>query len=293
MSAKVGFVGLGAMGWPMAGHLARQGMLAAVFNRTRARATAFAEAHPVMAADSLIALGHRVEVAVLCVSADEDVLEVCRELRLYLRPGSLVIDCSTVAPATAREAARILATEGIGFCDAPVSGGVEGARDGRLSVMLGGSQEDAARARPVLQAFAARIVHLGPVGSGQAAKAVNQVMVAGIAEAVCEALALAERLALPLPELLEALRAGAAQSWFLERRGASMLRREFGQGFKVALLAKDLAILKRIGEEMGMTLPLVAQALADYRRLEALGHGEEDISALIRLKAESAGGRAG
>jgi 3-hydroxyisobutyrate dehydrogenase len=288
VSARVGFVGLGAMGWPMAAHLARHGRLAAVFNRTRTRALAFAAEHGARAAESLIELGHAVEVAVLCVSADEDVLELCRELRLYLRPGSLVIDCSTVAPATAREAARILATESIGFCDAPVSGGVEGAREGRLSVMLGGSEEDAARARPVLEHFAARIVHLGAVGSGQAAKAVNQVMVAGIAEAVCEALALAERLGLPADRLLPALSAGAAQSWFLDKRGESMLRREFGRGFKAALLAKDLGILEDLGKEAGIRLAVVQQALADYRRLVALGHGEEDISALIRLKAAEA-----
>lgn len=288
MSVKVGFIGLGAMGWPMAVHLARRGLLATVYNRTRSRAALFASEYGIPAAETLIELGHRTGVAILCVSADEDVLELCRELRLYLRPGSLVIDCSTVAPATAREAARILATETIGFCDAPVTGGVEGAREGRLSVLLGGREEDAARARPILECFARRITHLGPVGSGQAAKAVNQVMVAGIAEAVCEALALAERLGLPAEALLPALSAGAAQSWFLDKRGASMLRREFAQGFKAALLAKDLAIVERLGQELGIRLAVVDQAIADYRRLVALGHGEEDISALIRLKAGEA-----
>ncbi|MDW8478570.1 MAG: NAD(P)-dependent oxidoreductase [Xanthomonadales bacterium] len=284
MSPRVGFVGLGAMGAPMAAHLARRGLLATVHNRSRQRALAFAAEHGVAVADSLIELGHRADLVLLCVSADPDVLELARELRLYLRPGSLVVDCSTVAPATAREAARLLALGEIDFLDAPVSGGVEGARRGTLSVMVGGSEEALERARPVLAAFAARIAHFGPVGSGQAAKAVNQVMVAGIAEAVCEGLALAERLGLDPEKLLPALAAGAAQSWFLERRGESMLRGEFGTGFKAALLAKDLGILRAIAAELGMALPLVELASADFERLLAAGHGEEDISALIRLK---------
>jgi 3-hydroxyisobutyrate dehydrogenase len=284
MTLRVGVIGLGAMGAPMALHLKQRGLLAAVFNRTASRAQAFAAEHGVPAAGSIAELGHRANAVLTCVSADADLLEVARELKLYLAPGALVVDSSTVAPDTAREAAGILAPARIDFLDAPVSGGVEGARNGRLSVMVGGEAAVLERARPLLDAFAARIAHMGPTGAGQATKAVNQVMVAGIAEAVCEALALAERLGLDPERLLPTLAAGAAQSWFLEKRGATMLRNEFAVGFKLALLHKDLGIVRGIGASLGLTLPVVDKALADYAELLAAGFGEEDISALIRLK---------
>jgi 3-hydroxyisobutyrate dehydrogenase len=284
---RVGVIGLGAMGAPMAMHLKQRGLLRVVYNRTSPRAHAFAESHGVPAAGSVAELGHRCNAVLLCVSADADVLDLARELKLYLAPGALVVDTSTVAPATAREAAAILAQAGVAFLDAPVSGGVEGARNGTLSVMAGGDADTLARARPMLEAFASRITHMGEVGAGQATKAVNQVMVAGIAEAVCEALALAEKLGLDAERLLPTLAAGAAQSWFLDRRGATMLRDEFSVGFKLALLHKDLGIVERIGAELDATLPLVEMARSDYAELLAAGHGEDDISALIRLKRRS------
>ncbi|HRQ63317.1 MAG TPA: NAD(P)-dependent oxidoreductase [Xanthomonadaceae bacterium] len=281
---RVGVIGLGAMGAPMATHLMQRGMLRAVYNRTSSRAQAFAETHGVPAAGSIAELGHRCNAVLTCVSADADVLALARELKLYLAPGALVIDASTVAPATASEAAAILAQAGVAFLDAPVSGGVEGARNGTLSVMVGGDADTLARARPMLEAFASRITHMGKVGAGQATKAVNQVMVAGIAETVCEALALAEKLGLDPERLLPTLSAGAAQSWFLDKRGASMLRDEFSVGFKLALLHKDLGIVRQIGADLGAGLPIVEKALADYAALLAEGHGDDDISALIRLK---------
>jgi 3-hydroxyisobutyrate dehydrogenase len=284
MTLRVGVIGLGAMGAPMAAHLRARGLLAAVYNRTASRARAFAAEHGVPAAGSIAELGHRANAVLTCVSADADLLEVARELKLYLAPGTLVVDTSTVAPVTAREAAGILAPGRIDFLDAPVSGGVEGARSGALSVMVGGEAAVLERARPLLEAFAARITHMGPTGAGQATKAVNQVMVAGIAEAVCEALALSEKLGLDPERLLPTLAAGAAQSWFLEKRGATMLRNEFAVGFKLALLHKDLGIVRGIGESLGVPLPVVDKALADYGELLAAGFGEDDISGLIRLK---------
>ncbi len=281
---RVGVIGLGAMGAPMAVHLKTHGLLAAVYNRTASRALAFAAEHGVPAAGSVADLGHRCNAVLICVSGDADVLDLSRELKLYLAPGAVVVDSSTVAPATAREAAAILAQAGIAFLDAPVSGGVEGARNGKLSVMAGGDAETLERARPLLEAFAARITLMGDVGAGQATKAVNQVMIAGIAEAVCEALALAEKLELDPQRLLPTLIGGAAQSWFLEKRGATMLRDEFVVGFKLALLHKDLGIVRRIGDELDADLPIVDKALKDYAELLAKGHGDDDISGLIRLK---------
>jgi len=168
--------------------------------------------------------------------------------------------------------------------DAPVSGGVEGAKKGTLSVMAGGDSANISRIMPVLEVISSTVTHMGPVGSGQATKAVNQVMIAGIAEAVCEALALAEKLNLPSERLLSVVSAGAAGSWFLERRGQTMLENKFDFGFKLSLLLKDLLICRTLAQELDISLPTVEAAIKDYRDLVDLGDGDHDISGLIRLK---------
>lgn len=281
---RAGFVGLGAIGEPMARHLHAHGLLVAVANRTHARAQALAGELGIEACADLAELAARCELVLLCVSADAGVLACVEALRPHLVAGSIVIDHSTVADATAREAARRLAAAGCAFLDAPVSGGVEGARNGSLSVMVGGDAAALERARPALAAYAARVAHMGASGSGQATKAVNQVLVAGIAQAVTEGLALAERLGLDPERLLPTLAAGAAGNWFLDKRGASMLRGEFAVGFKLSLLHKDLKIVQRMAAEAGIRSSVIGQSLADYGELLAAGHGEQDISALIRLK---------
>jgi 3-hydroxyisobutyrate dehydrogenase len=161
---------------------------------------------------------------------------------------------------------------------------VEGAKKGTLSVMAGGDSANMSRSMPVLETFAATVTHMGPVGAGQATKAVNQVMVAGIAEAVCEALALAEQLKLPPERLLSVVSAGAAGSWFLDHRGRSMLEDRFDVGFKLSLLLKDLGICQRLARDLDISLPVVDAAVADYRALVEAGDGDNDISGLIRLK---------
>ena len=186
---STGFIGLGAMGAPMARHLHGRGLLGVVGNRTAAKAQALADELGVAAATSTADFA-ACDVVALCVSLDADVLENVQALAGVLAAGAVVIDHSTVSVDTARHAQALLAARGIGFVDAPVSGGVEGARNGKLSVMAGGSEADLAKVRPVLEAYAARITHMGDTGAGQATKAVNQVLVAGINEAVCEGLAL-------------------------------------------------------------------------------------------------------
>jgi 3-hydroxyisobutyrate dehydrogenase len=280
---KTGFIGLGAMGRPMAVHQHRRGLLAVVGNRTLARAEALAGELGVAAA-SVAADFADCDVVLLCVSADADVLANIDALAIALRPGSVVVDHSTVARDTAITAAARLGDHGIGFLDAPVSGGVEGARNGTLSIMVGGDAGVLERARPALDAYAARIGHMGAVGAGQATKAVNQILVAGIAQAVCEGLALGEKLGLDPERLLPTLGAGAAGCWFLEKRGATMLRDEFSVGFKLSLLHKDLGIVAAMAEQAGIRSSVIGQSLADYAELLAAGHGDDDISALIRLK---------
>lgn len=280
---KIGFIGLGAMGAPMAGHLARAGLLSVVGNRTPAKAVALAAEHGVQAASSAADFAGCAAV-MLCVTADTDVLANVDTLVGVLAAGSVVVDHSTVAVATAQEAARRLAQQGIGFVDAPVSGGVEGARNGALSIMLGGSETDIARAQPALATYAKRIARMGEVGAGQATKAVNQVIVAGINEAVCEGLALAEALGLDGERLLPTLMAGAAANWFLDKRGATMLRDQFRPGFKCVDMAKDLRIVQQLAAAAGIAHPVIDLALVDYQALSAGGAGADDTSALIRRK---------
>lgn len=285
MTLRAGFVGLGAMGLPMARNLHRAGLLAGAWNRTTARAAALAAETGVPAANSLEDLAAGCDVVVTCVSADDDLLEVVAALAPGLRPGAIVVDCSTVAAGTARTAAARLAVAGAEFLDCPVSGGTEGANAGTLSIMVGGDEAALERARPVLAAMGGSITLMGPVGAGQAAKATNQIMVAGINQAVTEALAFGRSQGLPMERLIAALEKGAAGNWFLSRRGPTMVRGEFPLGFKVGLHAKDLEICRRMAAELGVRLPLVEMTLLHYSRLPE-GSAEEDISALFRLKSD-------
>jgi 3-hydroxyisobutyrate dehydrogenase len=285
MALRTGFVGLGAMGLPMALNLHRAGLLAGAWNRTGARAEALAAETGVPVFPSPAALAAACDVVVTCVSADDDLLEVVTGLASALRPGAIVVDCSTVAAGTAREAARQLAAAGAEFLDCPVSGGTEGAVAGTLSIMVGGDEATLERARPALEAMGGSITHMGPVGAGQSAKATNQIMVAGINQAVTEALAFGQAQGLPMERLIAALEKGAAGNWFLSRRGATMVRGEFPLGFKVGLHAKDLEICRRMAEEHGVRLPVVEMTLLHYGRLPEFS-ADEDISALFRLKLE-------
>jgi 3-hydroxyisobutyrate dehydrogenase len=283
MTLKAAFIGLGAMGAPMAGHLHDKGLLAAVGNRTQARADELARQLGVQA-PSLADIAAQCDVIALCVSADADVIGVVEALAPTIRAGAVVVDHSTVSPHTAEKASAILEKAGAHFLDAPISGGVEGARNGKLSVMVGGAAEVLETARPVLEAYGVRITHMGPVGAGQATKAVNQVLVAGIAQAVTEGLALGEAMGLDPERLIPTLGAGAAGNWFLEKRGATMLRDEFSVGFKLALLHKDLGIVRSMAIEAGTDRTIIDRSMDDFGDLMAQGYGDEDISALIRLK---------
>jgi 3-hydroxyisobutyrate dehydrogenase len=224
------------------------------------------------------------DVMVLCVSADQDVQAVVESLYPALRAGQLVIDCSTVSAATARGVAGRLAERDVEFMDCPVSGGVEGARDGTLAIMCGGSAAAFARAQPVLAAMGRSVAHFGPVGAGQAAKATNQIMCAGIIEAVSEAMAFAKANGLPLATLVETLGKGAGSSWYFVHRAPNMIRDAYPPGFRVRLHAKDLGICHDMAATFGVELPLVERMLGEYAQLIAEGHGDEDISTCFRLK---------
>jgi 3-hydroxyisobutyrate dehydrogenase len=286
---RAGFVGLGAMGWPMAGHLARAGLLQTIWTRTPAKNAVAATEFGVTAPSSLGELAQQCNVIALCVPADADVLAAVDEIAKHCAPGTVVIDHSTVSSVTACEAHKRMTAVGGEFIDAPVSGGVEGAKNGKLSVMVGGTSEALERARSVLDCYAAKLSHMGGIGAGQNTKAVNQVMVAGIAQAVCEGLALGEELGLDAETLIPTLLAGAAGNWFLDKRGATMLRNEFSVGFKLALLHKDLKIVRDLARSAGTDRSVIDKSIADYAVLMAQGYGDDDISSLIRLKRKTSG----
>jgi 3-hydroxyisobutyrate dehydrogenase len=282
---KAGMIGLGAMGIGMARNIAKAGYLAGVYNRTAAKAQSLAEELNVTAFDRPEDLAANADIVLICVSADQDVLDMVQAIAKTVKPGTVVVDMSTVSSDTAQQAAVILAEKQAAFLDAPVSGGVEGAKNGTLAMMVGGDAEVLEQARPVLETMTGRIMHMGPTGSGQAAKAVNQIMAAGINQAVTEALAFAQAQNLPMDKVIEVISGGAAGNWFLQHRGPTMTRGVFAPGFKLALHHKDLLICQSMAQKTGASTTLIDMTIADYELLMEGNYGDEDISALYRLKA--------
>ena len=272
------------MGVGMARNLAKAGLLHGLWNRSADKARTLAAETGVEAARDPAALAAANDVVVRCVSADADVLAVIAALLPGARPGLTVIDCSTVSAGTAREAAARLAQRGADFLDCPVSGGVEGARDGILAIMCGGSADAFERVRPVLQAMGRTVTHMGPTGYGQSTKATNQIMCAGVIQAVAEAMAFAKAEGLPLEKVIETLGKGAGSSWYFVNRAPFMARGSFPAGFRVRLHDKDLGICHDMAAAHGVALPVVEVTRDHYRRLIETGHGDEDISTIFRLK---------
>jgi 3-hydroxyisobutyrate dehydrogenase len=273
------------MGIHMARNLARAGLLSGVWNRTAQKAAQLASELKCHAFVDLPELAANSEAVVICVSADEDVRAVIAALDSGLSPRMIVMDCSTVGSATAREMHARLAPLGVGFLDCPVSGGVEGARTATLAIMVGGEEADFARALPVLEKMGKTVALLGPSGAGQAAKATNQIMCAGIIQAVGEAMAFAHAQGLPLDRLIDTLSQGAGSSWYFVNRAPFMAKNSFPAGFRVRLHAKDLRICRDMAAERGAQLPIVESTLQQYATLIVQGFGDEDISAIYRLKS--------
>jgi 3-hydroxyisobutyrate dehydrogenase-like beta-hydroxyacid dehydrogenase len=282
---RVAFLGLGALGTPMAANLLAAGFPLTVQNRSPQRLEPVKALGAVIAA-SPVAAATGAAFLCLCLSDDSAVRSVLLEQPDAaiggLAAGALVIDFSTIAPATSEAVAAQLAERGVAYLDAPVTGGTEGARAGTLSVLVGAEAADLERARPLLQVVGGRISHCGGVGAGQRAKAVNQVLVAGSYAAVAEAMALGQRLGLPMQTVCKALQEGAADSWALRHRAGGMLRGEFPLGFRLALHHKDLSIALAAAAEAGLELPVSERVAALEAELMAAGHGDDDVSALAR-----------
>ena len=282
---KTGVIGLGAMGKHMALNLHKQGHLHSIWNRTRTKAGEVTAATDIACADTPELLASECELIITCVSRDEDVLQMITAIAKTIRPGTVVVDTSTVSSETAKQAAEILRKPAANFLDCPVSGGVEGARNATLAMMVGGDAQVLDKVRDTLSAIAKNIVHIGPCGSGQACKAVNQFMAAGINQAVTEALAFGVSMGLDMDKVVDVVASGAAGNWFLSHRGKTMLQGRYEPGFKLALHHKDLEICKAMAEKNnGKNWPLVEMTLIHYKKLMAQGYGDEDISALFRLK---------
>ena len=280
----VAFLGLGTMGAAMAANLARAGFPVTAWNRTPGRAPELADLGVEMAASPAEAVADT-PLVVVCVSDTPDVESVLFGTDGVVdgaREGTLVVDCSTIAPSGSWHFAARLRERGLAMVDAPVSGGSEGARNATLTIFVGGDERDVERARPVLSAMGRTITHVGPIGAGQAVKAVNQVILAGTYLGVAEGMILAMKAGLDVPQVVEALSGGAAQSWVLANRSSRMIEDEYPLGFKVALHRKDLAIALDLAARVGASLPVSALAAQFETGLIAQGHGDEDMSALAR-----------
>jgi 3-hydroxyisobutyrate dehydrogenase len=283
---QTGFVGLGAMGAHMARSLHRAGLLTGVWNRTAEKSAALAAELKVIAFKDLEELAGNCEAVVICVSADDDLRAVVAALEPGLSPNMIVMDCSTVAATTVREIHQRLDALGVGFLDCPVSGGVEGARQATLAIMVGGDETVYSRAQPILEKMGKAVAYMGRSGLGQAAKATNQIMCAGIIQAVGEAMAFAHAEGLPLNRVIDVLGKGAGSSWYFVNRAPFMANNNFPAGFRVRLHDKDLRICRDMAALRGAALPVVESTLEEYEKLIAQGFGDEDISAIYRLKTK-------
>jgi 3-hydroxyisobutyrate dehydrogenase len=288
---RVGFCGMGTMGAAMAANVARAGFQLTVWNRTPGRAELPLSLGAAEAATPR-ELAAASDIIVVCVSDSPDVEQVLFGpvgVAGGAASGSLVIDCSTISPAVTRELAERLAGQGVAMVDAPVSGGSEGAQKGTLTIMVGGDAADVERARPILASMSANITHMGPIGAGQATKAVNQVILCGSYLGVAEGIVLAIKAGLDPDLVVGALSGGAARSWVLENRAGRMIADDYPLGFRIALHLKDLGIALDLARDVGASLPVAALASQIESGLVAKGHGDDDNSALARAIREWSG----
>ena len=283
--AKVAFIGLGVMGYPMAGHLARAGHAVKVYNRTAAKAERWVGAHGGDSAPTPREAAGGAEFVMACVGNDDDLREVClgeHGALAGMAPGTVFVDHTTVSKRVTEELYAAAGQRQVSFVDAPVSGGQAGADNGKLSVMCGGDEAAYARAEPVIAAYAATCRRLGPSGAGQLAKMCNQIAIAGLLQGLSEALNFADRAGLDGAQLVEVISKGAAGSWQMENRSDTMLADAFDFGFAVDLMRKDLGICLSTGDEIGAALPVTALVDQFYKDVQAMGGGRWDTSSLIR-----------
>ncbi|HEX8902717.1 NAD(P)-dependent oxidoreductase [Vitreimonas sp.] len=279
--AKTAFIGLGVMGGPMAGHLARAGHDVSVFNRSEEKARDWAQKHKGRTYSSVAGAVEGVDIVFACVGADRDVREVFEAAAPAMRKGAIFVDHTTASAGLARELAERAEELGLGFLDAPVSGGQAGAEAGRLTVMAGGAPGVFAEVEPVMRAYAANMTLIGPAGSGQLAKMVNQICIAGVVQGLAEALHFAKRADLDVEKVIAAISKGAAQSWQMENRWKTMVDGKFDFGFAVDWMRKDLGLVLDEAELNGAQLELTRLVDGFYADVQAMGGRRWDTSSLI------------
>ncbi len=279
--AKIAFIGLGVMGGPMAGHLARAGHVVSVFNRTEEKARDWAQKNEGRTYSTVAGAAEGADIVFACVGADRDVREVFEAAAPAMRKGAIFVDHTTASAGLARELAERAEERGLGFLDAPVSGGQAGAEAGRLTVMAGGAPGVFAEVEPVMRAYAANMTLIGPAGSGQLAKMVNQICIAGVVQGLAEALHFAKRADLDAEKVIAAISKGAAQSWQMENRWKTMVDGKFDFGFAVDWMRKDLGLVLEEAELNGATLELTKLVDEFYADVQAMGGKRWDTSSLI------------
>lgn len=282
--AKVAFLGLGVMGFPMAGHLATAGHEVTVYNRSPAKAGLWVERHGGRAAATPREAAGGAEFVMACVGNDDDLRSVCLGADgafAGMTAGTVFVDHTTVSARVTRELAEIAEGSGIGYVDGPVSGGQAGAENGQLSVMCGGTQEDFDRAAPVIDAYAKICRLMGPVGAGQTTKMCNQIAIAGLVQALSESLRFAEASGLDIEKVVEVISQGAAGSWQMANRHKTMAAGEFEHGFAVDWMRKDLGICLDASDDLGVSLPVTALVDQFYKEVQGMGGGRWDTSSLI------------
>lgn len=282
--AKVAFLGLGVMGFPMAGHLAAKGHEVTVYNRTPAKAEAWVARHGGRAAATPAAAAEGADFVMACVGNDDDLRAVClgdEGAFAGMGQDAIFVDHTTVSAKVTRELAAVAAPMGLGFVDAPVSGGQAGAENGVLTVMCGGSEADYAAAEPVIAAYAKACRRMGETGAGQLTKMCNQIAIAGLVQGLSEALHFAEKAGLPISDVVEAISQGAAGSWQMSNRYKTMEAGTFDFGFAVDWMRKDLGICLATADETGASLPVTALVDQFYKEVQAMGGSRWDTSSLI------------
>ena len=283
---KTAYLGLGVMGYPMAGHLASNGYDVCVFNRTSAKSDAWLEQHSGTNATTPAKAAANADVVFACVGNDNDVEEICcgdDGAFSAMKPGSVFVDHTTASANIARSMAEVASASGISFIDAPVSGGQAGAENGILTIMAGGAPEVFETVAPVMASYGKAVTLMGPVGSGQLTKMVNQITIAGLIQGLSEAMNFATKVGLDEKLVLDVISKGAAQSWQMENRGSTMVDDKFDFGFAVDWIRKDLAICLSEANAAGARLPVTALVDQFYAEIQAMGGSRWDTSSLIRL----------
>ena len=278
---KVAFLGLGVMGYPMAGHLKVKGFEVTVYNRTEAKAKAWVAQYGGTYKATPAEAVADADFVMMCVGNDKDLLEVAAAALKGIKKGAVLVDHTTASADAARKLYAQAMAQGVAFIDAPVSGGQMGAEKGQLTIMCGGDQAAFDLAKPVMDAYAKATTLLGPSGAGQLTKMVNQICIAGLVQALSEGLAFAEKAGLDGNLVLDVISKGAAQSWQMENRGKTMLKREFNFGFAVDWMRKDLGIVIGEAERNGAKLPITTQIDQFYEEVQASGGSRFDTSSLI------------